>query len=298
MKNNRKILITGADGFVGSYLSQKIQKDYNIIKLIAPGLPEIPEKDIFSVDLADKNAVLKFAESQSAENYYAVIHCAFILCQPNDDDNFLYLHKNNQITENIIELFKNIYSSNFINFSSLAVYPNKTGVYYEDSIVDPSNNTECLYGLAKFNSEIIFSRFLADNINVINLRMCQVYGSGMQEDRVIGMFRKELKERKTITVFGNGERISNFIHIDDVIESVMKILENPRSGTYNLGCCENISYRELAENLLDGLGESNSKIVFLEKGVKAKVRVNTEKFEQTFDHINSRQDFCYQDYPS
>lgn len=282
MNKKQQILITGADGFVGTHLCRALENDYEIIRLITPGV-ESEDMHSFSIDLTSKQEVVALADKLRGESLCAVIHLAFILCKPGDWDNFIYLHKNNRITENMIEFCKRIHSKSFLNFSSLAVYPNRDGNYNETSQVDPSTNTECLYGLAKFNSEILFTRFLSKKTNVVNFRMCQVYGSGMQEDRLVGLFQKELREKNTITVFGDGERISNFIHVDDVCETVRKVLQRPVAGTFNLGCHDNISYFALAEKIIETVGTSNSKIVKRSEGVIAKVRIDVSKIERTYD---------------
>lgn len=292
MKN---MLMTGADGFIGRNLWKGLKEDYSLICLITPGRRNEPENGIFSIDLINAEEVNVLKDKLLDKKFYAVIHLAFLLCKSGDWENFKYLELNNDITKNVISLCRNINVENLINFSSLAVYPNMRGEYTEESIVDPSMNTECLYCLAKFNSEVLFSHFLKDRMNVINLRMTQAYGPGMQEDRIVGVFRKELRENNTITVFGNGERISNFINIDDVVKSIQAVLEKPKAGTYNLGCHENVSYLEIAEDIVSGLGNDSSKIILKDKGIKAEVKINTEKFEKEFDCINTKREFGFSD---
>jgi len=291
LKNKRKILITGADGFVGAHLCEALKNEYDIIRLTTPGR-ESTAANTFSVDLTSGESTSSFAEKLIGEPLHSVVHLAFILCEPGDWDNFIYLHKNNQITENMIELLRSIKCDNLLNFSSLAVYPNKDGLYTEDSPVDPSPNTECLYGLAKFNSEVLFNRFLGDRLNVVNFRMCQVYGPDMQEDRLVGMFRKELREKNTITVFGNGDRISNFIHIEDVAQAVCRVLENPIPGIFNLGCHKNVSYLDLAEKIVQEHGDKDSRVLLRENGQKAKAAIDVSKFETTFSVRCDREKYC------
>ena len=290
MTDKPYILITGADGFVGRKLCQTLGNDYETYRLITPG--STPDDiNALAVDLTDSEETRRLAEKLEGIHFHAVIHLAFILCAPGDWNNFHYLHSNNRITENVIELLRSIKCDNLLNFSSLAVYPNRNGFYTEDSTVDPSPNTECLYGLAKFNSEVAFDRFQGNEINVVNFRMCQVYGPGMQNDRLVGLFRKEIQENDTITVFGNGERVSNFIHIDDVAEAVRAVLSTPLPGTYNLGCSSNISYLELAEKVKEAKGTESTQIILSEKGLKTKVEIDTSKFQKTFGYTCSKMDF-------
>ena len=156
-----------------------------------------------------------------------------------------------------------------------------------------SGNTECLYGLAKFSSEMIFSFILKDKAEVVNLRLGQVYGPGMQDDRIIGIFRKELSEKNTITLFGRGERCSNFIHIDDIVDGMIKVVSKPVPGTYNLGCSSNFTYRQIAGKIISGLGDKSSKVILCDKGSRAKAEIVTGKFNRTFGFKARKINFCY-----
>lgn len=277
-----KIILTGADGFIGSNLFRGLQQEYDIIRLAIPGSPIADEDGVVVADLTDENCVTELMEKVPAGDYAAIVHTAFILCRPNDWQNSDYLTLNNKISLNVAKFAEQIACKALINFSSLAVYPNQEGVFDETSNIDMSGNTEGIYGLAKFNSEMILSFYLGKKLEVVNLRMTQVYGPGMQDDRLVGVLRGELTEKNNITLFGKGERVSNFIYIDDVVQGVAAVLKKPVGGTYNLGHYKNISYGEIAEKLVEVLGNSESKIDLVDKGVSARVEIATKKFEETF----------------
>ncbi len=292
MPNKSEILITGADGCIGRHIVDALSGEYEITRLLGPDSDPTGDND-FPVDLTSKADTDALADKLNGKEFAAAVHLAFILCAPGDWNNFRYLHLNNAISENMVRLLTSdrISCKSLINFSSLAVYPNRNGLFSEDSPVDPSPNTECLYGLAKFNSEVIFNRLLSDTLTVVNLRLTQVYGPGMQEDRIVGAFIKEIRETNTVTVFGNGERISNFIHIDDVRRAVATVVKAPKAGTYNLGCHRNISYLELAEKIAEARGNRDTRVNTEDKGVRAKAEIDTSKFERTFGMACSQEGF-------
>ena len=153
-----------------------------------------------------------------------------------------------------------------------------------------ADNTEGLYGLAKFNAEMLFRFHLRDEMPVVNLRLTQVYGPGMQEDRLLGMFVRELRERGVITVYGGGERVSNFIHVDDVAEAALAVVRRPVPGTFNLGSRRNVSYREMAERILRAAGRPDAAVELVEKGVRAKAAVNSARFEAAYGFAATRED--------
>jgi len=278
----KSILITGSLGFIGRKLCENLKDRYEVFCVDCVKKPANASENYFQFDLLDRKSVSCLAAKLKSKHFYAVVHTAFLLCGRDDRRSFDYFRKINLMTENTIYLLEAIEFDILINLSSLAVYPVRDGIFTEESEINMSRNTECLYGLSKFNSEMLFSFFLAGKAEVVNLRLCQVYGPGMQDDRLVGAFRKELAEKNTITVHGNGRRVSNFLHIRDLCGAIGSVLAKPVSGTYNLGCSSNISYLELAKKIVSAKGSTRSKIVKVPKGITAKGAIDTRKFEKTF----------------
>ena len=102
----------------------------------------------------------------------------------------------------------------------------------------------------------------------------------MREDRIYSIMKNELKRDNKITVYGRGERISNFVSIDYLVKKMDKILNNKKiEGTYNLGE-KNLSYKYLAEMIIKKYGDNSSKVVLKQNGVKSKVIIDSSKIEK------------------
>lgn len=275
-----KILITGASGFIGQNICQNLEKKHIVYKVFRNKKLFFGENN-FEVDLTDNKSI-----SQSGLlklNVDLIIHCAGIISSSNFCQNFKLFYDNIKITENIIHISKKLNSPKIINLSTIGVYPNETGVYNELSLIKPSSNSECLYSLSKFCSEELLN-FLLKETEVINLRLAQTYGKNMRSDRIYSEFLKELTDYNQITVWGNGERVSNFISIEYLIENIIQIInKNLPSGTYNLGN-KNISYYELAQLIISLYGNNSSKIITIEKGIKSKVFIDSHKL---FENLHS-----------
>lgn len=277
------ILITGSGGFVGSHLSSSIGEKHKVFKIISSkGFPH--HKNEISVDLRDKEEVIsRFIVFKESYKIDTIIHLASCLASIQNINNLSILHNNLKITETIVHLCKLLKPKKLINFSSIAVYPNSDGVYSESSNVKPSENTDCLYGLSKFCGENILS-FMLRNEDVIisHLRLAQVYGEGMRSDRIISVMKQELAENNSITVFGDGERVSNFIHINRLVEIVGLVIEKPLNGIYNVGD-EKMSYFELAQRVIEEYGNEKSIIIKKKQGSRSKFIFDTSKLQRAIE---------------
>ena len=98
----------------------------------------------------------------------------------------------------------------------------------------------------------------------------------MRKDRIIPMMLEELRKKNTITVFGNGERTSNFIEIHKLLRFVELFLVKDLKGIYNIGG-EHISYRNLAKMIIREHGDRKSKAVMVPKGSKSKFCIDTTR---------------------
>lgn len=268
-----KILLTGASGFIGTAINNKFCNKYKIIGL---SRRRSGKKNTIKINLEDK-----YLNQFEDYKFDIIIHCASQLTNKEDFLPLDVFKKNIKITENMITITKKTKPKLFINLSTIAVYPNISGEYKENSIVHPSQNTEGLYGLSKFCSEELLSFSLkGTKTKVVNLRLGQTIGKGMRKDRVYSMMVNELKEKNIINVYGNGERISGFLSINYLLEKIENIINHKGiEGTFNL-VENNISYYDLAKTIIKEHGNNNSSIKIISSGVNSKVKINSYKIEK------------------
>jgi UDP-glucose 4-epimerase len=271
------ILITGVNGFIGKHLKNYFKSEHEIYTISRVIGNDGLSANNYEIDLSDVKAVKdNFTEHVFRKNMDLIIHCAAVLSGADNKDISVF-HKNNAITESMIHITAAVKATKFINISSIGVYPNISGTYTEQSAIEPSMNHECLYSLSKVCSEELFKFYLKDTVMVINLRLGQVYGLGMRDDRIFAIMKDELRRDNAITVFGNGERISNFVSIAYCVDKIGTIIKNNKvQGTFNLGE-RNLSYYGLAEMIIKEFGNSSSEIILNEKGVKSKVIIDSSK---------------------
>lgn len=274
----KNILITGAGGFIGSCVSSRLGKEYNVFNLDTkakrPGNP----RSRIAVDMSNHKKVKSyFRRFAKRRRIYAIIHMASKMASSANVKDLKLLHDNISITHGLVEMAEVLRPKKLINFSSMAVYPNKDGRFNEKFCIMPWLNNDCLYGLSKFCGENIIDFMLKGNsILISHLRIAQVYGEGMNRDRIIPAMLEELHRHNRITVFGNGRRVSSFISVERLSEILSLFLKRDLCGIFNIGE-ENISYLELAKRLVKQEGNRDSKIIRKPSGSRARFYLDTRK---------------------
>ena len=261
------ILITGASGFIGHSLSMGLGKIHNVYSTDI--ISKNNDYRFIILDLLKPEDIKKSILDHNIPKIDVIIHCASILATSENHRNIELLYDNLRITESVIKLAKICKPNKILNFSTIGIYKNRDGIINEESEISPASNYEAIYAISKYCSEELFT-FLCDNVKVVNLRNAQTIGQGMRKDRIYSVMLDELRRTNTISVWGNGERISAFTSIQYLIEVVINILLKPEmQGTYILGE-KNISYLELAKDIIEEYGNDSSKIVLVEKGNRSK----------------------------
>lgn len=269
------ILITGANGFIGQHLIENLNENHNVIEL-CNGKEYLKNNLKFSCNLLDKSHISSFLKEKLEIDL--IIHTASQLASTQNINDLSLLYENIRMYEHLSLMITHYKPDKVINFSSIAVYPNKDGEYFEDSEIRPSKNNDCFYGLSKFCGENILD-LLHKEIKIVHLRVAQVYGNGMREDRIFKVMQKELKDTNAITIYGKGRRISNFINIDTLIEKVIFFIENDLCGIFNVGD-KNLLYSDLALKIIAEHGNKKSKVKLKDEGVSAKCLINTDKLKK------------------
>ena len=186
------ILLTGAGGFIGSHLHKELNTKHKVFQVFHPS-DYIEGQNSFSVTLTNVSAVNKLIIDLSKQaKIDVIIHLASGIASPEKVDDVELLKESIVITENIVNITKSVKPRVLINFSSMAVYPNVSGIFSEESIPAPQKNPDCIYGLSKYCSEVMIDFLLRnENVRIVHLRISQVHGEDMR-----GAFHKDA------TIFG------------------------------------------------------------------------------------------------
>jgi len=272
-----KVLITGHTGFIGRNISRHLAMQGHEIVGLSRGLSEESCFDAqVSCDLGEPHLCESIIGHKKLKGVEMVIHASSILADNENLESFDFFYANLRIIENTVKLCKSLQHKMIINLSTVAVYPNIDGDFSEESKTFVGHNPEGLYGLSKICSENIFDFYLSRSMCVSHLRLSQVFGDGMRDDRIYSIFLNELRETNKISVWGNGERTSNFIDISKLLDILQLFIDTKNPGVYNVGD-HNISYKDIAQIIINKFGDKASKIILVPEGNKSKFNLNLEK---------------------
>ena len=239
--------IFGHSGFLGSSLAKKLKK-----------------KKIF---LPSKN---KFKFNK---NLGHIIYCIGSDNWKNDTYNSFYA--NLGYLPLIIK--KNRFKS-FTYISSCRIYNNSKKTKENSTFnINPTLDKE-YYNIKKILSEnFLFS----SKINFKIVRVSNIYGYSPKSPLVFPMFVKDAIKKKKIFISINKNSSKDFIHIEDVVEMIIKIILNGKSNIYNLASGKNIKLITLAKEIQR---KTDSKIILKNQSLKIiEPKINIRKIQHEFN---------------
>ncbi|MEM2856260.1 MAG: NAD-dependent epimerase/dehydratase family protein [Candidatus Nitrosocaldaceae archaeon] len=253
-----RVIVTGASGYIGSNLIKLLSREgLDVISIINRHTLDFGK--VVECDLRKRGEIDKIF----IDKVDAIIHLAGQVYNKNasDDD---YIEYNLNITRNILDACIKYDVKKFIFASSMAVYGINAGWF--ESLYLPIDENHPLrpyeyYGLSKYLSEIL-CKFYNERygIDTTILRYSRVYGpssKGFINDSI----RKALKGEMIVI---NSDISTDFVFIDDVVNSTRNALSLKGFNIFNIGSGEEVRLLELAEMIINNL-QSNSQVTVIDK---------------------------------
>ena len=236
---NQKILVTGCAGFIGYHLSHSLLNDgymvcgidnlndYYDVQLKKDRLAELDvfiESGLFDfqkidiADLSDLEGIFNETKIDIVINLAAQAGVRYSLENPHE-----YIRSNVQGFMNILECCRHNNVNKLIYASSSSVYGGNAKFPFSES--DRVDNPVSIYAASKRSNELMAHTYShLFGLNTIGLRFFTVYGPWDRPDMALNIFTKNIIEGKPLQIFNNGKHSRSFTYIDDIVESISKLL--------------------------------------------------------------------------
>ena len=257
----KKIVITGASGFIGRSLVKKLSKDKKNFIIAIDNDQRGDFKKIGNSKNISKKKISVLSQSK-LDKILKNCHSCFHLAAINGTKNFYNIPKEvlEVGTEGTINIIKSCLKNKvkeFVLFSSSEAYqkPNKIPTSEDEVLKVPDIfNPRLSYGGSKIIGELLtVNYFRKSSTRYKILRPHNVYGPDMGNDHVlpelITKIKKQKKRKKIkLEIFGSGEESRSFIYIDDAVEGIYKVYKKGKKNSiYNIGTSNEIKIKNLIQ---------------------------------------------------
>ena len=266
-----KVLVTGAAGFIGSHLCERLLRDGRMVVGVdcfddfydprikrrnISGCLEDENFQLIDADIRD-HAAMDQAVGSGVEG---IVHLAARAgVRPSIAQPVLYADVNINGTMVLLEAAKKHGIDKFIFASSSSVYGNNEKVpFCEDDNVDFPISP---YAATKKAGELICHTYHhLYGMSITCLRFFTVYGPRQRPDLAIHKFARLIEEDKPIPVYGDGSMMRDFTYIDDIIDGTVAAIEECDGfNIYNLGESQPIAVNDLIAEIEKALGKKAAK---------------------------------------
>lgn len=269
--NNKKVLITGGAGFIGSHLADLLvsqgaevsvttlrKNDSKVKKNLADSAGKI---DVVEADLREKKSAEK-----AVDGAQVVFHLAAIVggVKFNLEHPAAMLRDNSAITSNVLEACRARGVERSVIVSSATVYPDSAqGALKEElGFVGEPDSTKFGYAWSKRFDELLAKAYATEfGMKIGIARPFNVYGPRDVFDpvksHVIPSIIHQIREKGSVKVFGDGRQERSFIFVKDLAEGLALLCEkHPSADAINLGTREGVKIIDLAQKIAKIMGKN------------------------------------------
>lgn len=264
---NKKALVTGSAGFLGSFLSEKLlDRGYEVIGIdnFFRGkrnyLPSNESFKFYEIDLAEEPKKTKKVMEREEPNF--VFHYAAI-----NGTKYFYdipykvFSKNIRMTQNVLQAVQATKTDKIIYASSSEVYGSspKIPTPEEHPIVIKPQVTRDSYAASKAFSEFYVRLFSAQReVDHLILRIFNTYGPRMDTSeygQVIPEFIRKVYSDDQFTIIGDGKQTRAFCYVNDHTRLALQLAEEVSNEIVNIGTDHKIEIKKLAREVHKVIGE-------------------------------------------
>ena len=268
MKKNKKILIAGGAGFIGSHICKKLVLQGNKVYCIDNLLTGKKENIKHLINKKNFKFIKKDINQKISLNVNEIYNLACPASPPKYQKNPIETVKASVIGSiNLLELAKKN-NAKILQASTSEIYGDPKEHPQKETYngnVNPVGIRSC-YDEGKRCAETLFFDYHREKkVKIKVARIFNTYGPKMDffDGRVVSNFIIQCIKNKNLTIFGKGKQTRSFCYIDDMVDALIKFmnLKNNFTGPLNLGNPHEINIFKIAKKI-KSLTNSKSKLVF------------------------------------
>lgn len=261
-----KILVTGAAGFIGSWLAETLLKRGDTVvgvdnfndyydpgrkRANAGRLAQYPQFKMVEADIRDRQRMFNLFEE---EKFEAVGHLAAMAGVRNAVENpLLYVEVDYNATQHLMDAARAHRVGNFVFASTSSVYGNTQTLPFIES--DPCDRPLQPYAAAKRAAEMLgYTYHYLFKMNFTAVRFFTVYGPAGRPDMMAYLVAESILKGSQLTVYENGNMHRDWTFVADIVDGLIKALDKPLGyEILNLGRGEPVLLRQFIE-IMEELG--------------------------------------------
>jgi nucleoside-diphosphate-sugar epimerase len=289
---NQKILVTGDQGYIGTYLTDFLIKLDYYVEGVDIGYFKDCNLYNLKANYNSRNVDIRSFDYKDIENFDVVIHAAALSNDPLGElDEKITYQINRDASIRLADICKKKGIKQFIYFSTQSIYgisDTKEELDEYKSIKNPIT----AYAISKWQAEQYITKLGDDNFHVNALRPSTVFGPSarLRSDIIFNNFMANAFTTNMIEIKSDGTPSRPILHIQDLCMSVLAILKNRskknNNQSYNLGKKDgNYTVKEIADSVKNQYPNSN---IFYsgDHGKDSRsYRVSFNKFHNEFPNI-------------
>jgi NDP-hexose 4,6-dehydratase len=291
---DKKVLVTGADGFIGSHLTDKLIKNGAIVSIFIRNNSLLIKKDsqnfrnighqiknlksIITGDIGSRDSV----ELIRKNNPNIIFHLAADAYVPNSFDHPIEVKETNlDGTLNVLHAAMNINTEQIVCTSSSEIYGTHDNAINEKTPLYPSSP----YAASKVAADrYCFSYWNTYGLPISIIRPFNTYGPRHTYD-VIPKFIKLALVGKALTIHGDGTQTRDFTYIDDMVNAFLLMGSDKKTigQSVNFGSGKDVSINDIAKMIISA-SNSKSEIKHIEERTSevSKLLCNYNKAKKLF----------------
>ena len=266
-----RLFVTGGAGFIGSNYARRVLKTsddsvtvYDALTYAGNldnlrGLDENPRFSFTKGDICDRDAVVAAMDGHDTVVHFAAeSHVDRSIVSPD-----AFVRTNCGGTNVLCDVARTVGIQRFVHISTDEVYGSiPEGSSTEDDRLDPRSP----YSASKAGADLVaLSHGSTYGLPVVVTRSSNNFGPYQFPEKVIPLFITNLLEGKKVPLYGDGENVRDWCHVDDNCAAIDLVLRRGELGQiYNIGHNHEIPNRRLTDTILELLGQDESMVEYVE----------------------------------